>query len=265
MAAFDARERSMRRSAERALVLEAFVDTSADAMFSQDEQSVVDSWNRSAERIAGYREQEMLGQPSTVLFPVHLRADVARVFATVAAGDRVDHVETEIARNNGMCVPVSMSVCPVVDDDDRFIGSVVVARDITEQRLAQAALAEIEGRMREGEALAHIGRWLWDLGTDAVQWSEELHRIHGVDPLDFGGTLDAHIRFVHPSDRARVRAAVQNAVLSARPLDIEYRAVTPEGDVRYVYVRAEPAISSAGEVVGLRGIGQDVTDRVTRD
>ncbi|MCU1428331.1 MAG: sensor hybrid histidine kinase [Actinomycetia bacterium] len=264
MTAFEARERLTGPSPDRVTVLQAFVDTSSDAMFSQDERNIVDSWNRSAARIAGYREQEILGRASTLLFPDHLRAGVTRVFATVASGERVDHLETELARKDGMCVPVSMSVRPVLDDDDRFSGAVVIARDLTEQRLAQAALAEMEGRLRDGEALAHIGRWLWDIGTDAVQWSEELHRIHGVDPLEFGGTLDAHLRCVHPSDRARVRAAVQTAVLSVRPLDVEYRVASPGRDVRCVYLRAEPAISSAGEVVGLRGIGQDVTDKVSR-
>ena len=76
---------------------------------------------------------------------------------------------------------------------DGCCGIVGVARDITEQRLAQAALAETEARLREAEALAHVGRWLWDVGSGAVQWSEELHRIHGIDPRDFDGTLEAHL------------------------------------------------------------------------
>lgn len=68
---------------------------------------------------------------------------------------------------------------------------VAVVRDITEQRLARAILAEVEFRLREGEALSHIGSWLWDLRTGAVQWSTEFHRIHGVDPFDFDGTFDS--------------------------------------------------------------------------
>ena len=86
-----------------------------------------------------------------------------------------------------------------------MVGAVSVAHDLTEQRLAQASLAEVEARRREGEAQAHVGRWLWDIGTGAVQWSDELHRIHGVDPLEFAGTLDAHLACVHDDDRARVR------------------------------------------------------------
>ncbi|MET1003526.1 MAG: hypothetical protein ABWZ15_17075, partial [Acidimicrobiia bacterium] len=68
-----------------------------------------------------------------------------------------------------------------------------------------------------------------------------------------------------PPDRPRDHPAWPAGGPPPRPLDVEYRAVQPGGAVRHVYVRAEPAISSAGAVVGLRGIGQDITDRVSRD
>jgi PAS domain S-box-containing protein len=126
-------------------------------------------------------------------------------------------------------------------------------------RLTQAALAEVEARLREGEALAHVGRWLWDVGTGAVQWSEELHRIHGVDPLEFAGTLDAHLDTIHPADRDRVREGMEAAVRAGRRFEDEYRVKRVDG-LRWVYARAEPMLGSAEQVVGLRGIGQDVTD-----
>ena len=69
----------------------------------------------------------------------------------------------------------------------------VVARDVTEQHLAQATLAEIDARLEEAEALSHVGSWLWDLRTGAVQWSTEFHRIHGIDPLDFAGTFESYM------------------------------------------------------------------------
>ena len=81
----------------------------------------------------------------------------------------------------------------------RFFGWVVVARDVTEQHLAQATLAEIDARLEEAEALSHVGSWLWDLRTGAVQWSAEFHRIHGVDPLDFAGTFDAYMGRIMPA------------------------------------------------------------------
>ena len=98
-------------------------------------------------------------------------------------------------------------------------------------RLAQATLAEVEARLRGGEAQVHVGRWLWDVGTGAVQWSDELHRIHGVDPLDFAGTLDAHVACVAPR-RSGPGAGRRwtTPSHSGRPFEEEYRIVRPDGE-----------------------------------
>ena len=180
---------------------------------------------------------------------------------TAMAGDRVDHFETEILRKDGMPVPISLSLCPVLGDDGVPAAVVLIARDITEQRLAQARLAEVEARVRDSEALANVGSWLWDLRTGAVQWSDEYHRIHGVDPLAFDGTLDAHLQVIHVDERDSVRAAMEASVESGRAFEHEYHVVRPDEAVRAVHARGQPMIGSDGAVVGLRGIGQDVTDR----
>src|SRR5207237_5615312 len=139
------------------------------------------------------------------LFPPHLRDDAALIFKTVAGGDERRHLESEVQRKDGMPVPISLSACPVSVSgiDDEQVSAVAIARDITEQRLAQAALAEIDARMRESQALAHVGGWLWDVRTNTVQWSDEMHRTIGIDPLDYDGTFHSHIAPIHPDDRAR--------------------------------------------------------------
>jgi PAS domain S-box-containing protein len=244
-----------------ASLLAAVLASSDDAIVSQDAAGRITSWNQSAERYFGYAAREVLGRLCTELFAAHLRPDVEAAFETVMAGERVTHFETEIQRVDGLPVPISLSLCPVHDADDEPVASVMIARDITEQRLAQASLAEIEARVRESEALANVGSWLWDLRTGAVQWSDELHRIHGVDPLEFAGTLDAHLLTVAPGDRDRVREGMAGSVASGRPFAAEYRVVRPHGDMRTLHVRAQPMVGSDGAVVGLRGVAQDVTDR----
>jgi PAS domain S-box-containing protein len=146
-----------------------------------------------------------------------------------------------------------------LDSEKVAVGAVVLARDITEQHLAQATLAEIDARMEEGEALAHIGSWLWDLRTGTVQWSAEFHRIHGVDPLDFDGTIESHVGLIHPEDRDAAHAAMVASVESGRQFNGEYRVVRPDGEIHVIQVRAQPTFGSTGKALGLRGIGQDVT------
>jgi PAS domain S-box-containing protein len=158
-----------------------------------------------------------------------------------------------------MPVPVSLTACPVFGRAGRAPAAVVLVRDVTEQRLAQAILAEVEERLREAERLSQTGSWLWDRRTGSVQWSDGLHRIHGRDPLEFDGTFDGHLDSVHPADREALRAAVAEAVASGHPLEQEYRVALTEDGARWVHTRAEPTIGSDGTVVGLRGIAQDVT------
>ncbi|HEY7628786.1 MAG TPA: PAS domain S-box protein [Ilumatobacteraceae bacterium] len=222
------------------------------ALFAQDADGRIVSWNRGAERVFGYSEADIVGSSLAALLPSHLRDTLDAVAERVAAGERIDRLFTEVRRQDGMPVPVALSLSPVLDASGRLTGALGVAQELTEIRLAQAALAEVEERFREWEALAHVGRWLWDVGTNAVQWSDELHRMHGVDPRDFEGTLEAHLAAIAAGDRVRIHELMLTAVTTGEGFEDEYRPAA--ADEQWFAVRAEVAVGSSGEVVGLRGI-----------
>jgi PAS domain S-box-containing protein len=240
-------------------ILHAVIAMSDDAIFTTSERGEVTSWSATAERLFGRPADDILYRPLDDLFPPHLSDEVHAVLTNVLKGDRIRHFETEVQRPDGMPSPVSLSFSPVLDAANVPVGAVVIVRDVTEQHLAQASLAEIDARLEEGEALAHIGSWLWDLRTGAVQWSAEFYRIHGVDPLEFDGTFESHLGLIESEERDAVRAAMVESVESGRGYNAEYRIVQPEGGVRTIQVRAQPTFGSTGRAVGLRGIGQDVT------
>jgi PAS domain S-box-containing protein len=242
-------------------LLEAVVDTSDDAIFTCDGEGRITTWSSTSVRLFGRDADDVCLRTFELLFAEHLRPAIRTLTERAAAGDRIRHFETEALRGDGLPMPVSVSICPVLDGSGADATWIVVIRDVTEQRLAQASLAEMEGRLQEGEAIAHIGSWLWDLRTGAVQWSAEFYRIHGVDPLDFDGTLDSHLAAAHPADRDRIRAEMENSVRTGRPFEDEYRVAIDDDHGRVVRVRAQPAFGSDGTPVGLRGLGQDVTDQ----
>jgi len=68
-------------------------------------------------------------------------------------------------------------------------GARIMARDLTEERFAQATLTKAEVRLREAQELSHVGLWLWDAASDELQISDELYRIHGLSPLEFQRTM----------------------------------------------------------------------------
>jgi PAS domain S-box-containing protein len=237
------------------------IEASGEALFTLAADGRVTSWNRNAERIFGSAEADVLAKPVTELFADERSGRLDRLIDSISAVDPVDHVELELLRPDGLPIPISLTLRPIVDARGGVAGAVAIARDLTETLLAQATLAEMEARLREGEALAHVGRWQWDVRTGAVQWSDELHRIHGIEPRDFGGDLDAHLGAVHDDDVDRARGALHDAASTGRSFEDEYRIVRPTGETRWLSVRAEAATTSAGDVVGLRGLAHDVTDR----
>lgn len=91
-----------------AALLDAFAETSDDAMVSHDADGNVTTWNQTAERLFGYPAEETLGEPYGALFPDDVRDDVRSVIERVMSGDRIKHFETEILRKDGMPMPISM-------------------------------------------------------------------------------------------------------------------------------------------------------------
>ena len=243
--------------------LAAILESIHDAVYSLDSRGVIRTWNPGAERLYGYDAQEAVGLPGLSLVPDAAHDESQMALECVLAGEPVQLFETTARRKDAGVFPVSLNLWPVRDRAGEVVGVSVIACDLTVERLAESALSEREVRLRESESLAQVGGWVWDVGTGAVQWSEELHRIHGLDPSQFAGNLEAHLEPIHPDDRYRVRAAMEAALSQPHPFETEYRIVRPDGEVRRLFARAEVAlaVSDSVAVAGLRGISQDVTER----
>jgi PAS domain-containing protein len=173
------------------------------------------------------------------------------------AGEPVSLFDTEARRKDGGLVPSFLSLWPIWDRRGKVAGVSAIARDVTEEQLVQEALADSQARLRDTEVMARMGHWAWDVGTGAVQWSEGLHRIFGTDPVNFGGTLEAHLDAIHPADRERVLAEMRQSVSTAQPFAVRYRMLRPDGTTSVLESRADVAPGpTAGTVAGLRGICQ---------
>jgi len=104
-----------------------------------------------------------------------------------------------------------------------------VERTRTEEHARRA-----EARLRFALDAASMGTWDWDLLTSAVEWSDNLARMHGLPEETFDGTFASYEREIHPDDRSRVFASVERAMAEGVPHEVEYRIVAPDGTVRWV-------------------------------
>jgi PAS domain S-box-containing protein len=114
--------------------LAAIVESSDDAIISKDLEGVIATWNKGAERLFGYLEQEAIGKPITMLIPEQHRDEETRILERIRRGERIDHFETVRRRKDGTLVSISLTVSPITDGGGRVVGASKIARNITEQK-----------------------------------------------------------------------------------------------------------------------------------
>lgn len=131
--------------------LAAIVSSSDDAIVGKDLNGIVTSWNAAAERIFGYKPEEMIGQSIIRIIPEELHDDELRILETLRRGDRIEHFETVRVTKNGERLDVSLTIYPIKDHTGKVIGVAKVARDITQRKKTEEAL-------RTTERLASVGR-----------------------------------------------------------------------------------------------------------
>jgi PAS domain S-box-containing protein len=142
--------------------------------------------------------------------------------------------------------------------DDNLL---IVFQDVTERTRVEEELREYADRMTTAEQIASFGVWKWELGSDRVLWSEELHRIYGVPPGRFGGTAAAFVARLHPDDRERVWAHVSRAIQTLEPFVFEERIIREDGEERRLLSQGRVITNSDAQPVAVVGICHDVTER----
>ena len=127
------------REAHRRLA--AIVESSDDAIAGKDLNGIVRSWNKSAELLFGYKAQEIIGQPITLIIPPELHGDEPYILEKIRAGERIEHFQTVRLHKNGQRIDVSLTVSPIQDEKGNIVGAAKIVRNITRQKkLEEAAL-----------------------------------------------------------------------------------------------------------------------------
>lgn len=149
----------------------------------------------------------------------------------------------------------------------RFFGMVGVNIDVTDQREAETELRRSKEQLEFAlEASEAVGVWVWDVPSDTVRadGSTWQGRFGGSSQIEVSGKLADFIALLHPDDRARVSAAVEQAVASGDPYRCEYRIVTPAGE-RWVAASGRCEQDARGRPTRFAGVTVDITERRRRE
>jgi PAS domain S-box-containing protein len=121
--------------------LAAIVESSDDAIVGKTLDGIITSWNPAAVRMYGYTEAEAVGQSITLIVPSDRLDEEAEVLRRLRRGEAIDHFETVRVRKDGRRLEVALTVSPIRDGSGRIVGASKIARDVTEQKRAEAERA----------------------------------------------------------------------------------------------------------------------------
>ena len=177
-----------KKAAEEARFRHAsIVESSEDAIISQNLDGIITSWNLGAELIFGYSEAEVIGRPITILIPPELLDEENYFLEKLRAGNRIEHHETKRATKAGYTVDISLSIGPIKDSSGRIVGFSTIAHEITRRKQAEEALRRLNRTLEEQGAL--------------LRAREELLKIF-VKNVPVGvAMLDRDMRYLQVSDR----------------------------------------------------------------
>ncbi|UFS69785.1 PAS domain S-box protein [Geomonas sp. RF6] len=214
-----------RKDEEAQARLAAIVESSEDAIIAKDLHGVIRTWNAGAERMFGYRPEEIIGRPVSTLIPTELQSEEQNILRIVTAGDRVPPFETVRVTKDGTHFFASVTISALRDGGGRIIGASKIVRNITEKKEAEEALQRSNVRLNllaesAGELLA------------GVSLPEALTSI-GHRVMDF---LDCHLFFSYFADRKSERL-----YLSA------YGGITEEEAQRVAYLPYGSSICNCAE------------------
>ena len=127
--------------------LSAIVDSSTDAIVSKDVFGVIESWNKSAERMFGYTADEAIGQSIRMIIPPERQHEEDRILSRIRQGQRVEHFGTVRRHKHGHLIDISLTISPIIDEKGKIVGASKIARDITLQKQSERALLEYQQRL----------------------------------------------------------------------------------------------------------------------
>ncbi len=143
--------------------LAAIVEYSSDAIIGKDLNGVITSWNKGAERIYGYRAEEMIGRPISVLVPPGQIDEIPQILEKIGCDGIIEHYETMRVGKDGRQVYVSLTVSPIKNVEGEIIGASTLARDITKRKEIEEALRKSEERLSFALDASNDGVWDWNI------------------------------------------------------------------------------------------------------
>ena len=252
-------EEALRKSEEH---LRLLVDGVRDyAIFMLDPSGQVASWNQGAERIKGYKANEIIGRHFSCFYPpeeLQNGKPERELQKAIAEGHYAE--EGWRIRKDGSRFWAHVEITALRDNTGKLRGFSKVTRDVTEQRRAEELLRESEQRLTLASTSGEVGVWDLDLIADQAWRSLQHDRIFGYEFLLPNWGKEIFSRHVVPEDRELVQRRFEEAFQNGH-LEFECRIIRADQAMRWISSKGEVVRNEQGQPIRMMGVVTDVTER----
>ena len=247
--------------------LAAIVTSSNDAIVGKTLEGIITSWNAAAERIFGYKAEEMIGQPILRLIPPELHGEENQILERIRAGQRIEHYETKRLTKAGHRIPVSLTISPIKDAAGNIVGASKIARDITDRKQAEEWRRASEERYRILFDVGPVAVYSCDASGVIRDFNSRAAELWGRKPKPgdteerFCGSHKMHRpdgAFM-PHEKCPMAQVLSGEIPEAR--DMEVQIERPDGSRIAVIVNIRPLKNAHGVVTGAINCFVDITER----
>ncbi len=237
------------------LRLASIVASADDAILSHDVAGTITSWNRAAERLFGYTEDEAIGQSTRLIVPPELYDEEDNVLVRVRAGESVTHNATVCVHKDGRRIEVSLTISPILTPEGRLMGTSKIARDISGRRRLERDAQHFAAIVESSED-AIVSK---DLNGIVRSWNIAAERMFGFTALEMVGQS---IRRLIPEDRQQEEDEVLSRIRRGERVE-HYDTIRRRKDGTFVPVSltVSPIRGPDGTIVGASKIARDVSER----
>ncbi len=151
-------------------------------------------------------------------------------------------------------------ILDIPDTEGTIIGSVLVFRDVSEQRGAAQASRKNQELLQLIHKIGKIGHWEWNSLTDENKWSPEIEALYGLPPGGFEGGYQGWAKLLHPDDLPKAEQDVRRAMETGEYFS-EFRVIWPDGSVHWLETRAHVFKDNQDKPVRIVGVNMDITER----
>ncbi len=250
-------EQDKARQLQTARFLASIVESSDDAIVSKSLGGEIQSWNAAAERLFGHTAGEAIGRHISLIIPPERIAEEDHIVASLRAGQRIDHFETERLRSDGERVSVSLTISPIKNDAGEVIGASKIARDITDRRRAEAERQKFVTLIESSTDF--IG--MCDMNGIPFFINRAGLQMVGLDTIEEARRTSVR-DFFFAEDQARIMNEFFPAVLEKGHDEIEVRfRHFGTGEARWMAYKVQTLTDGAGSPIALATVSQDISER----